>query len=120
VTGVSGATGGIGYFGFSFLQENSGSVTGLEIDSGDGCVPPSSETVQDGTYTPLARPLFIYPSAETLAKPEFDAFMEYYLQNVNSVAENIGFIGLTDDQLSENETKLSNLIEKAGGDTSGG
>ncbi len=118
VTGVSGAPGGMGYFGFSFLQENSETITGLEIDSGKGCVAPSSETVQDGTYTPLARPLFIYPSADALKKPEFDAFMEYYLQNVNSVAENIGFIGLTDDQLTENEDKLNNLINKAGGDTS--
>ena len=118
VTGVAGAPGGMGYFGFSFLQENEGTITGLEIDSGDGCVPPSSETVQDGTYTPLARPLFIYPSADALAKPEFDAFMEYYLANVNDVADGIGFIGLTEDQLSENETKLNDLIEKAGGDTS--
>ncbi len=118
VTGVSGAPGGMGYFGFSFLQENEGKIKGLEIDSGDGCVPPSSETVQDGTYTPLARPLFIYPSAEALAREEFDAFMEYYLANVNSVAESIGFIGLTEDQLSENETKLNNLIEKSGGSTS--
>ena len=118
VTGVAGAEGGMGYFGFSFLQENEDKVKGLEIDSGDGCVPPSSETVQDGTYTPLARPLFIYPSADALKKPEFDAFMEYYLQNVNGVAENIGFIGLTDDQLTENEDKLNKLIEQAGGDTS--
>ena len=120
VTGVSGAEGGMGYFGFSFLQENEGKVKGLEIDSGDGCIPPSAETVQDGTYTPLARALYIYPSADALAKPEFDAFMEYYLQNVNGVAESIGFIGLTDDQLSENETKLNDLIEQAGGDTSAG
>lgn len=118
VTGVAGAEGGMGYFGFSFLQENEDKVKGLEIDSGDGCVPPSSETVQDGTYTPLARPLFIYPSAEALAREEFDAFMEYYLDNVNDVAEGIGFIGLTDDQLTENQDKLQSLIEKSGGTSS--
>ncbi len=116
VTGVAGAPGGMGYFGFSFLQENADTITGLEIDSGNGCVAPAAETVQDGTYTPLARPLFIYPSADALKKPEFDAFMEFYLQNVNSVAESIGFIGLTDDQLTENEDKLNNLIQKSGGD----
>lgn len=120
VTGVVGAPGGIGYFGFSFLRENEGTITGLEIDSGDGCVAPSPGTVQDGTYTPLARPLFIYPSASALEKPEFDAFMEYYLQNVNSVAESIGFIGLTGEQLSDNETKLNELIDKAGGETPAG
>jgi phosphate transport system substrate-binding protein len=120
VTGVTGAPGGMGYFGFSFLQENSDTITGLEIDSGDGCVAPSSETVQDGTYTPLARPLFIYPAAEALNRPEFDAFMEYYLQNVNGIAESIGFIGLTDDQLTENEDKLNRLTKSGGGDSSAG
>lgn len=118
VTGVAGAPGGMGYFGFSFLQENVDTITGLEIDSGKGCVAPSAETVQDGTYTPLARPLFIYPSAGALDKPEFDAFMEYYLDNVNSVAESIGFIGLTDDQLTENQDKLNKLVKKSGGDSS--
>jgi phosphate transport system substrate-binding protein len=114
VTGVSGAEGGMGYFGYSFLQENEGTVRGMEIDSGNGCVPPSAETVQDGTYTPLARPLYIYPSAEALARPEFDAFMEYYLKNVNTVAEQVGFVGLTEDQLQESTEKVDNLIKKAG------
>lgn len=112
VTGVSGAPGGMGYFGFSFLLENEGKIKGLEIDNGDGCVAPSAETVQDGTYKPLARELYIYPSAEALARPEFDAFMEYFLKNVNTVAEQVGFIGLTDAQLADNEEKLQRLIEE--------
>jgi phosphate transport system substrate-binding protein len=112
VTGVSGAPGNMGYFGFSFLKENEGTIKGLEIDNGDGCVAPSPETVQDGTYRPLARELYIYPSAEALARPEFDAFMEYYLANVNTVAEQVGFIGLTDEQLADNEEKLQRLIEE--------
>jgi phosphate transport system substrate-binding protein len=115
VTGVSGAPGGMGYFGFSFLTENEGTIRGLEVDNGDGCVAPSAETVQDGTYVPLARPLFIYPSGSALERPEFDAFMEYYLENVNSVAEQVGFIGLTEEQLSDNQAKLTRLIEEATG-----
>ena len=115
VTGVSGAPGGMGYFGFSFLQENEGKIKGLQVDSGDGCVAPSVETVQDGTYTPLARPLFIYPSADALAKPEFDAFMEYYLANVNSVSEQVGFIGLTEEQMTQNQNKLEKLISANSG-----
>lgn len=114
VTGVSGAPGGMGYFGFSFLLENEGKIVGLEIDSGDGCVPPSEETVQDGTYTPLARPLYIYPSADALAKPEVDAFLEYYLENVNEVASATGFIGLTDEQLSKSTKELEKLISAQG------
>lgn len=115
VTGVSGAPGGMGYFGFSFLQENEGKIKGLEIDNGKGCVAPSVETVQDGTYVPLARALYIYPSAEALDKPEFDAFMTYYLENVNSVAEQVGYIGLTDEQLTKNQDKLEKLIGAGSG-----
>lgn len=112
VTGVSGAPGGMGYFGYSFVLENEGKIRALEVDDGDGCVAPSEETVQDGSYKPLARPLFIYPSAKALAREEFDAFMEYYLDNVNEVASTVGFIGLTDQQLSTNESKLQKLINK--------
>ena len=66
VQGVSGSKGGLGYFGFSYFEENSDKLKALKIDSGDGCVAPSAETVQDGTYTPLSRPLFIYPSKAAL------------------------------------------------------
>ena len=62
----------------------------LEVDGGDGCVAPSVETAQDGTYTPLSRPLFIYPSADGRSRPRPDAFIEYYLANVNTVAESSG------------------------------
>jgi phosphate transport system substrate-binding protein len=115
VTGVAGAPGGIGYFGFSFFQENSDKLRALEVDGGSGCVAPSAETVQDGTYRPLARPLFIYPSARALANPAFDAFMEYYLANVNSIAEQVGFIGLTDAQLADNRAKLDRLVAASAG-----
>jgi phosphate transport system substrate-binding protein len=115
VTGVSGAPGGMGYFGYSFFAENEGTLKALEIDSGNGCVAPSAETAQDGTYTPLARPLFVYPSAEALARPEFDAFMQYYLDNVNDIAEQVGFIPLTDEQLAEQKSKLEGLIGAGGG-----
>ncbi len=117
VTGVSGAPGGMGYFGYSFFSENEGSLKALEIDGGQGCVAPSPETAQDGSYAPLSRPLFIYPSADALADPAFDAFMQYYLDNVNSIAEQVGFIPLTDEQLSEQQTKLEGLIGGGGGGT---
>jgi len=117
VTGVAGSPGGMGYFGFSFFNENQEQLKALEIDDGSGtCVAPSVETVQDGSYKPLARPLFLYPSAEALQRPEVDAFLEYYLENVNDIAEQVGYIGLTDEQLSEAQSKLESLITGGGGD----
>jgi len=110
VKGVEGSPGGMGYAGFSFYTENEGSLKALEVDNGKGCVPPSVETAQDGSYAPLSRPLFMYPSEQALAKPEVKAFITYYLENVNSVAEGLGFVPLTDEQLEESTA----AAEKAG------
>jgi phosphate transport system substrate-binding protein len=104
VTGVEGSPGGMGYAGFSYYTENEGKLKALEVDGGKGCVGPSVESAQAGDYTPLSRPLFIYPSDEALEKPEVKAFVEYYLENVTSVAESVGFIPLTEEQLEESET----------------
>ncbi len=103
VTGVEGSPGGMGYAGFSYYTENEGKLKALEVDGGKGCVGPSVESAQEGTYTPLSRPLFIYPSDSALKKPEVKAFVEYYLENVTGIAESIGFIPLTEEQLEESE-----------------
>lgn len=104
VTGVEGAPGGIGYFGYSFYLENEGKLKALQVDGGKGCVAPSAETAQDDTYVPLSRPLFIYPSTAALEEPAVKAFVDYYLDNVNDVAESVGFIGLTEQQLEESRS----------------
>jgi phosphate transport system substrate-binding protein len=103
VTGVEGAPGGMGYAGFSYYTENEGKLKALEVDNGKGCVGPSVETAQDGAYSPLSRPLFIYPSDAALKKPEVKAFVDYYLENVTGIAEAVGFVPLTEEQLEESE-----------------
>jgi phosphate transport system substrate-binding protein len=103
VTGVEGAPGGMGYAGYSYYTENEDKLKALEVDGGKGCVAPSVETAQDGSYTPLSRPLFVYPSSEALKKPEVKAFVDYYLENVNDIAEAVGFIPLTEAQLKDAE-----------------
>ncbi len=109
VTGVQGSPGGMGYFGFSFFQENEDTLKALEVDGGKGCVAPSAETAQNDEYVPLSRPLLIYPSAEALKKPEVKAFVDYYLDNVNGVAEAVGFIPLTDEQLQQSKSVAAKL-----------
>jgi phosphate transport system substrate-binding protein len=109
VTGVEGSPGGMGYFGYSFYQENEDALKALEVDGGKGCVAPSAETAQDGSYVPLSRPLFIYPSAEALEKPEVKAFVDYYLDSVNAVAEAVGFIPLTEEQLETSKDAAAKL-----------
>ena len=109
VKGVEGSPGGMGYAGFSFYTENEGSLKALEVDNGKGCVPPSVETAQDGSYAPLSRPLFMYPSEQALQKPEVKAFIAYYLENVNSVAEALGFVPLTAEQLAGSEAAAAKI-----------
>jgi phosphate transport system substrate-binding protein len=104
VTGVEGSPGGMGYAGYSYYTENEGKLKALEVDGGKGCVGPSVESAQDGSYTPLSRPLFVYPSDAALKKPEVKAFVEYYLENATGVAESVGFIPLTEEQLEASET----------------
>jgi len=103
VAGVEGAPGGMGYAGFSYYTENEGKLKALEVDNGKGCVGPSVETAQDGSYAPLSRPLFIYPSDAALKKPEVKAFVDYYLENATGIAESVGFVPLTEEQLEDSE-----------------
>jgi phosphate transport system substrate-binding protein len=114
VQGVSGDKGGLGYFGLSYLEQNRDQLKGVEVDNGRGCVAPSSATVQDGSYAPLSRPLFIYVKADSLRRSEVEAFVEYYLENAATLAEQALFVPLTDEQQAELEPKLEALKEQAG------
>ncbi len=109
VQGVSGSRGGMGYFGFSYFEENSDKLKALKIDGGDGCVEPSIATAQDGSYEPLSRPLFVYPKAESLRKPQVEKFVEYYVQNAARIAEESGFVPLNESQKAELAEDLETL-----------
>ncbi len=110
VTGVAGEKGGLGYFGFSYFEENQDSLNPVEIDGGDGCVAPSVETAQNGTYTPLARPLFIYVKKEAFERPEVAAFTRYILDNGIEIAEASKFVPLTDEQLAKAHADLESAL----------
>lgn len=110
VQGVSGSAGGMGYFGFTYFEENADQLNALQIDSGAGCVTPSVETAQDGTYTPLSRPLFIYPSKQALARPEVKAFFDYYVANDATIAADALFIPLNEEQKAKLEADYAALL----------
>ena len=107
VQGVAGERGGLGYFGFSYFEENADRLKALEVDDGSGCVAPSVATAQDGMYAPLSRPLFVY-----LKRSSFDDdenvrdFVAYMLDNEQTIAEEARFVPLSDAQLAEQKTKL--------------
>jgi phosphate transport system substrate-binding protein len=112
VQGVGGTKGGLGYFGFSYFEENQDRLKALEIDGGSGCVAPSSETAQGGEYVPLARPLFVYAKTTALDRQEVEDFLRYMLENEASIAERANFVPLNQTQIDEN---LAKLDEATGG-----
>jgi len=107
VTGVAGDTYALGYFGFAYLEENLDKIKAVEIDGGAGCVAPSAESVNGGTYKPLARPLFIYPSKSALKRPEFAAFVQFYLDNVNKYVAETGYIEAQPPVLAKSKTDFA-------------
>jgi phosphate transport system substrate-binding protein len=109
VQGVSGSKGGLGYFGLSYYEQNQDKLKVVQIDGGGGCVEPSTETVQSGEYKPLSRPLFIYPSQKALARPEVKAFLDYYIQNAEQVAQQAQFVPMTAEQTAAAQKKIEAL-----------
>ena len=92
VQGIAGDRGSLGYFGYAYYQENKGSLKVIGIDDGDGCVVPESSTIEDGSYKPLSRPLFIYVNVASLQKPEVLAFVEYYMDNGYQLTGEEGYV----------------------------
>ena len=99
VQGVSGSKGALGYFGFSYFEENMDKLNAVQIDGGNGCVGPSSEAAQNGTYTPLSRPLFIYVSKQAVqANSNVLAFVDFYVENDDAITERALFVPLSEEQ----------------------
>jgi len=111
VLGVAGAAGNSAFIPLSFVDHADGQVRAIEIENEAGeCAAPSLETVMDGSYNPLGRQLYLYPSAAALEKPEVLAFLEFYITNQAAIAETAGFIPLTDEQSTEANARLQSLL----------
>jgi phosphate transport system substrate-binding protein len=111
VQGVQGGENALGYFGFSYYEQNADALNLVSVDEGSGCVAPSAETIQDGSYSPLSRPLFMYPSAEAIAKPEVAGFMQYVVDNYSEIAEAALIVPMDDSQAQ----KAKSAFEGAAG-----
>jgi phosphate transport system substrate-binding protein len=98
VQGVEGSEGGFGYFGFSYYEQNADNLNLVGVDAGSGCVKPSTESISSGEYKPLSRPLFMYPSEKALRKPAVRAFMDYVVQNYDSIAEASQIVPMSQQQ----------------------
>jgi len=109
VQGVEGAQGALGYFGLSYYEENMDKLKAVEVDGGEGCVAPSIETSQAGTYAPLSRPLFIYVSNAAAARAEVLAFAEFFVANDEAITTKALFVPLSPEQVTAAETAVAGL-----------
>jgi phosphate transport system substrate-binding protein len=106
VVGVAGDNNAIGYFGYAYFVENTDKLKAVAVDSGAGCVAPVETTINDGTYTPLSRPLFIYPDVgKAKTRPELKAYVDFYLANTNELSAEVGYIAMPDDKLAAEQTE---------------
>jgi phosphate transport system substrate-binding protein len=106
VQGVTGDEGGFAYFGHSYAEQNKDSLNIVAVDSGDGCVEPTNETIQSGEYKPLSRPLFMYPSDKALERPEVKAFMDFVLENAPSIAEAAQIVPTSQEAIDKSTSAL--------------
>jgi len=95
VQGVANDRNALGYFGFAYYIENQSKLRAVAIDAGKGKVAPSPKTVEDGTYQPLSRPIFIYISKKSLdTKAEVKEFVDFYLKHAAQLVKEVKYVAL--------------------------
>jgi phosphate transport system substrate-binding protein len=106
VQGVAGDENGLAYFGFSYYEQNADQLNLVSVDSGDGCVTPSTDTIQSGEYAPLARPLYMYPNNAKLQDEAIAGFMQYIVDNYSEIAEAALIVPMDETQAEEAKSAL--------------
>src|SRR5215208_1019275 len=107
VEGVAGDVNALGYFGLAYYEANTDTLNAVAIDNGDGnCVAPSPETVRDGTYAPLSRPLYVYLKAESLQRPEVQEFARFYLSQAPTLAAEVGYVASPEETYTKDKARF--------------
>jgi phosphate transport system substrate-binding protein len=106
VQGVEGEDGGLGYFGFSYYEQNQDKLNLVAVNDGGECIKPDPDTIQSGTYKPLSRPLFMYGNNKALEKAEVKGFMDYVVENYQAIAEASQIVPMSTAQADKAKTAL--------------
>jgi len=94
VQGMEGDRYSLGYFGYAYYVENKDKLKVVPIDAGKGAIAPSEQTINDGTYSPLSRPIFIYVNKTALKRPEVYEFVKYYVTEAPKLVPEVGYVAL--------------------------
>ncbi|RJQ40385.1 MAG: PstS family phosphate ABC transporter substrate-binding protein [Dehalococcoidia bacterium] len=106
VRGIAGDLNSLGYFGYAYYVENTDKLKLVAIDPGSGPVLPSEQTINDGTYAPLSRPIFIYINKSAIARPEVKEFVRFYMTEGPALVSEVGYIQLPARFYTENLAKI--------------
>lgn len=114
VTGVAGDKGSLGYFGFAYYVENKDKLKVVPIKQGDNKpVAPTMTTINNGSYAPLSRPIFIYVNFEAAKKPEVREFVRFYLKKAKELVAEVGYVPLPDQEYQKYLDKFENDFLKS-------
>ena len=107
VQGISGDENSLGFFGYAYYIENQDKLKVVPVDGGNGPVVPNATTINDGTYAPLSRPIFIYLNTASLARSEVRTFVDFYIDNAGAMANEVGYIELPEAMYQESRDNIA-------------
>jgi phosphate transport system substrate-binding protein len=116
VQGIKSDKNALGFFGLAYYEENKEALQLVGVDdmkdeNGKGPITPSEETVKNKSYSPLGRPLFIYVTNKAAARTEVQSFVNFYLDNAKTLAKDVGYVPMTDEEVAAEKTKFSAYIK---------
>jgi len=109
VQGISGDVNSLGFFGYAYYVANESVLKLVPIDGGNGPISPNSVTINDGSYSPLSRPIFIYVSKPSAARPEVRAFVEFYLDQAPALAAEVGYVAMPQVEYQKSRKALASF-----------
>jgi phosphate transport system substrate-binding protein len=111
IQGISTDKYALGYFGLAYYEENKDKLKLVSVDNGNGPILPSLETVKDGTYAPLSRPLFIYVNNSAFEKKEVVEFIKFYIKSSATLSKEVGYIPLPQEEYDKQLSAVNTLVE---------
>jgi phosphate transport system substrate-binding protein len=111
VQGIAGDKYSLGFFGLAYYAENKDKLTLIGVNNGEEVVKPTLETVSNGTYRPLSRPLFIYVNSTSVKSPEVVEFVSFYIENAGELSKDVGYIPLPPENYKEQAKKFKTFVE---------
>jgi phosphate transport system substrate-binding protein len=110
VEGVASQPNALGYFGFAYYEADAHRLRAVAVDAGNGCVTPTPETIANGSYAPLSRPLYLYVNRDRLERPEVREFLRFALNEAEDVVRTVGYVPLPEADYAANQAHVQTLL----------